>query len=169
MNERIRRALETTDRGEFMPRESAPYEDRPQSIGFNTTISAPHMHAMTLTMLEERLTEGMKVLDIGSGSGYLTLLMAKMIGHGKVYGVDHITELVNESITNIGKTHEVLLHEGPLEIHMITRDGRLGLEEFGPFDVIHIGAATPEIPQPLLDQLANGGRLMVPLGPHNGF
>lgn len=86
-----------------MPEERNPYEDRPQCIGFSTTISAPHMHAMTLSMLEEYLIPGSKVVDIGCGSGYLTVCLAKMIERGEVYGVDHIEELINQAVENIRK------------------------------------------------------------------
>jgi len=165
----VRAVMETTDRKDFIPDESNPYEDRPQRIGFNTTISAPHMHAMTLSILEPWLVPGARVLDVGCGSGYLTVCMAKMIGRGKVYGIDHIEELINQAIDNIRKSNLYLLQKNDLEMRMVHRDGRIGLPEYAPFDVIHIGAATPEIPQPLLEQLAPGGVLMAPVGPISGF
>jgi protein-L-isoaspartate(D-aspartate) O-methyltransferase len=169
MSDKIKQVVQTTDRREFMPEESEPYEDRPQRIGFNTTISAPHMHVMTLGLLEPWLKPGMKVLDVGCGSGYLTVCMAKMIERGKVYGVDHIEELINQAVENIMKSHSHLLHNDQLEVIFITRDGRQGLSEHGQFDVIHVGAATPEVPKPLVDSLAPGGVLIAPVGSLNGF
>ena len=164
MSERIKEVLMSIDRKDFVPSESHAYEDRPQRIGFNTTVSAPHMHAMTLCFLEDYLHPGQSVLDIGCGSGYLTVCLAKMIGRGKVYGVDHIEELINQAVDNIRKNNLHLIQKPDLELRMICRDGRLGLEDYGPFDVIHIGAATPEIPAPLVEQLKVGGILMAPVG-----
>jgi len=92
-----------------------------------------------------------------------------MISHGKVYGVDHIEELINQAVDNIRKSNMHLLQRSDLEVRFVHKDGRLGLGEYGPFNVIHIGAATPEIPQPLLEQLAPGGVLMAPVGPLTGF
>ena len=169
LSPRIFEVLASTDRKDFMPVESTPYEDRPQKIGFNTTISAPHMHAMTLKILEEHLKPGAKVLDVGCGSGYLTVCMGKMIGRGKVVGIDHIEELINQASDNVLKSHFSVFASKEVELLFITADGRDGLPEEGPFDVIHIGASTPEVPPKLLEQLAIGGRLMLPLGPINSF
>lgn len=169
LSPRIFEVLASTDRKDFMPGESTPYEDRPQKIGFNTTISAPHMHAMTLRILEEHLRPGAKVLDVGCGSGYLTVCMGKMIGSGKVFGIDHIEELINQASDNVLKSHFSVFASKEVELRFITADGRDGLPEEGPFDVIHIGASTPDVPPKLLEQLAIGGRLMLPLGPINSF
>jgi protein-L-isoaspartate(D-aspartate) O-methyltransferase len=95
--QRVIDVMRIVDRGDFTPPSQA-YMDRPQTIGFNATISAPHMHGYVLEWLHDYLTPGAQVLDVGSGSGYLTICMALMLGHdasaGKVIGVDHVPELV---------------------------------------------------------------------------
>ncbi|RWS16168.1 Protein-L-isoaspartate(D-aspartate) O-methyltransferase-like protein [Dinothrombium tinctorium] len=148
-----------------------PYQDRPQSIGFAVTISAPHMHAA-------------KALDVGSGSGYLTACMAVMVGpKGKAIGIDHIPELVQMSIENIERDQPGLIKSGNIKmiglnsIYLITSnshsfvevgDGRLGYPEEAKYDAIHVGAAAPTLPQQLIEQLKVGGRLIIPMGKEGG-
>ena len=116
------------------------YIDRPLSIGWNTTISAPHMHAMTLEHLAKFLKPGGRAIDIGCGSGYLTAIMAVALGKGgKTVGVDHIKEICDFSKSNIMKSHPHLIKEG--RVIFVTMDGRKGLPKYGPFHVIHVGAA----------------------------
>jgi protein-L-isoaspartate(D-aspartate) O-methyltransferase len=122
------------------------------------------MHAHTLRLLEDYLKPGIKVLDVGSGSGYLTLCLAKMIGSGSVFGLDHIEELINIAIENINNSNPELVNGENISIRMVHGDGRNGLPEFAPFDVIHVGASTPEIPKALINQLAFGGVIIAPVG-----
>uniref|UniRef100_A0A1I7YKS1 Protein-L-isoaspartate O-methyltransferase n=1 Tax=Steinernema glaseri TaxID=37863 RepID=A0A1I7YKS1_9BILA len=159
-SERVAEVMLAVDRADFCG--SNPYLDSPQSIGYNATISAPHMHASALELLLPKLVNGSHVLDVGSGSGYLTTCMAHLVGqNGVVVGIEHIPQLVNLSLVNIRKNHSQLLDSGRLKI--IEGDGRLGYPADSPYEVIHVGAAADSLPQTLVDQLAVGGRMILPL------
>ncbi|CAI5451717.1 unnamed protein product [Caenorhabditis angaria] len=159
-SERVRIAMELVDRADFA--KNNPYEDSPQRIGFNATISAPHMHAAALEYLKDHLEPGCSALDVGSGSGYLTACMGIMVGsNGSVVGIEHIPELVKLGIKNLEKNHGNLLKTGNIKI--IEGDGRLGYPSNAPYNAIHVGAAAQGVPQSLIEQLAAGGRMMIPV------
>ena len=160
-SQRVYNAMLSVDRADFT--NSSPYEDRPQYIDFNATISAPHMHAYALEQLKDHLTEGCHILDVGSGSGYLTVAFSKMINDtGKVVGIEHIKGLYDIGYKNIMKSYSSLVNSGTLILEC--GDGRKGFKPQAPYKAIHVGAAAPEIPEDLVAQLDNGGRMVLPVG-----
>ena len=152
------------DRGDFAP--SNPYQNFPQRIGYNVVISAPLLHAYCLELLKDYLIEGSTVLDIGFGSGYLTVAMSKMMkDKGKVIGIEHIKDLYDWGISNMNKHHKDLIDNKQIEL--VLGDGRLGYKNRAPYKCIHVGAAARQVPNEIVEQLACGGRLVMPLGVPN--
>jgi protein-L-isoaspartate(D-aspartate) O-methyltransferase len=148
-------AMEKVPRHEFVEdslRDRA-YEDNPLPIGEGQTISQPYMIALMAETL--KLAEGEHVLEVGTGSGYLTAIMAEQ--GVQVRSVEMSRPLAIRAQTTLQRLgyHNVSVHIG---------DGTLGWEEEAPFDAIVIGAAAPCLPRPLLSQLRLGGRLVVPMG-----
>lgn len=128
-------------------------------IGFHARISAPHMHASAAESLLQFLYPGAQVLDVGSGSGYLTHVLANLVGaDGRVTGVDHIQGLVDLSISNMRKSAEgkEMLRSG--QVAFVKADGRKGWKNDAPYDAIHVGAAAVETHAPLIEQLKAPGR-----------
>lgn len=157
----VEQAMLLTDRGNYVY--YYPYLDAPQLIGFDATISAPHMHAYALTVLQDVITvPNAKILDIGVGSGYLAVCMAKMNPSAKVYGIDIVPGLVHLALKNVMKRDADLLNSGRLVIR--EGDGWVGIEGEDKFNAIHVGAAAESLPKPLLTQLAIGGKLVIPVG-----
>ncbi|KAF8929980.1 hypothetical protein CPC16_009127 [Podila verticillata] len=157
----VENAMLIVDRGKYS--RFQPYEDAPQTIGYGATISAPHMHASALEALSPYLFPGAKVLDIGSGSGYLTVCMAEMVGpKGHVVGVDHIPELVELAKKNTAKDHAEFLETGRVAFH--AADGRVGFSDEAPYDCIHVGAAAASMHKELVGQLKAPGRMFIPVG-----
>ncbi|PQE14502.1 L-isoaspartate O-methyltransferase protein [Rutstroemia sp. NJR-2017a BBW] len=194
-SERVRDAMLAVDRAHYTPPQSShlAYEDSPQVIGYGATISAPHMHASAAEYLLPYLGPGKRVLDIGSGSGYLTAVLGELCfgsatgsasgvkGKGKVVGLEHIRELQEMGETNMrrSETGRRWLEEGL--VRFVVGDGRKGLVEEGTrgqgvgaeendngWDAIHVGAAAAEIHQPLIDQLRRPGRIFIPVEAPNG-
>lgn len=122
------------------------------------------MHANACESLLTYLQPGSRVLDIGSGSGYLTAVLANLVGpSGSVIGIDHIQPLVDMGRTNMAKSEEgrKMLDGG--QVKFVTGDGRKGWEDAAPYDAIHVGAAAAEHHKVLVDQLNAPGRLFVPV------
>ncbi|RDX43098.1 Pcmt1-prov protein [Lentinus brumalis] len=172
-SDRVIAAMSKVNRSHYVHHPRTAYEDSPQPIGHGATISAPHMHAHAAEDLLPFLKPGARVLDVGSGSGYLAAVFYHLIqdpadlksADGRVVGIEHIPELVEWSIENLRKDKlGPALDEG--KIKMIAGDGRKGSPEDGPFDAIHVGAAAPTMPAALVEQLARPGRMFIPVGTH---
>ncbi|KAK4699466.1 protein-L-isoaspartate(D-aspartate) O-methyltransferase, partial [Phenoliferia sp. Uapishka_3] len=164
-------ACRKVDRANYVLKPRDAYIDSPSSIGFGATISAPHMHSSAVEDLLPSLNPGSRVLDIGCGSGYLLEVFHLLVQpHGFVLGIDHLPELTALSKSNLRKSLEgaQALDGEPPAIKVVCGDGRRGsaAEDTpeGGWDVIHVGAASPEMPQKLLEQLAIGGRMFIPVG-----
>jgi protein-L-isoaspartate(D-aspartate) O-methyltransferase len=122
------------------------------------------MHAHACESLLPYLQPGCKVLDIGSGSGYLTHVLAELVKpEGKVVGVDHIQPLVDMARENMAKSKEGKTLLDNRTVEFFKADGRLGYPTQAPYDAIHVGAAAAEHHQTLVDQLKAPGRLFVPV------
>ena len=129
------------------------YDDAPLPIGHGQTISQPWVHAKYLQILA--LTGRERVLEIGTGSGFQTALLTRLAG--QVFTIERIPELAEEA-------RQSLQAAGIEGVVQRIGDGTLGWPEHGLYDAILVGAASPEVPTPLLEQLAVGGQLLVPVG-----
>jgi protein-L-isoaspartate(D-aspartate) O-methyltransferase len=157
-SERVRKALLSVPREEFVLPEyrMMAYEDRPLPLFAGATISAPHMVAMMCELIEPRT--GMKILEVGAGSGYHAAVCAEAIERrGKVYTIEIVKELAVYAAQNI----ERLGYWGVVEV--FHGDGRRGLERHAPFDAVIVTAAASGIPRTLVDQLSDGGVLVIPV------
>jgi protein-L-isoaspartate(D-aspartate) O-methyltransferase len=129
------------------------YEDSALPIGSGQTISQPSIHARYLELLA--LTGKEKVLEIGTGSGYQTALLARLAS--QVFTIERIGSLLE-------RAKDILRQVGATNVSYMLGDGTLGWSQFAPYDAILVGAAAPEIPPAYIEQLADGGRLLIPLG-----
>eukprot|EP00879_Flechtneria_rotunda_P022903 GHRR01024207.1.p1 GENE.GHRR01024207.1~~GHRR01024207.1.p1 ORF type:complete len:307 (+),score=94.57 GHRR01024207.1:298-1218(+) len=174
---RVAEAMRQVDRGKYINPAFATmadaYQDRPLAIGEGQTISAPHMHAVCLELLEPFLQPGARVLDVGSGSGYLSACMAKLLSpDGHVLGVEKVPELVVHANNALQAGNpELLPADGGKELLRIVHGNVLSdlLADEAPFQAIHVGAAADELHQVLLDKLAPGGRMVIPVGPRYSY
>jgi len=150
------KAMQKVPRHLFVPAEyvSRAYNDSPLPIGHGQTISQPFIVAYMTEVVKP--TSRKKALEIGTGSGYQAAVLAEIVK--EVYSIEIVPELAKESAALLGKL-------GYENISCKYGDGYQGWKEHAPFDIIVVTAAAPEIPQPLIDQLAENGRLVIPVGP----
>ncbi len=151
----VLRAIDTVQRHKFVPESTRhrAYEDAALPIGSGQTISQPFVHARSIELLE--LTGQERVLEIGTGSGYQTALLAQL--SAQVFSVERVAALIERA--------RVLLAELDVRnVSMLLGDGTLGWRDYAPYDGIIVGAGAPHVPAAYSEQLAEGGRLVLPVG-----
>lgn len=148
-------AMKAVPRHEFVPQElrSRAYEDVPLPIGGGQTISQPYIVAAMTAAL--RLQPSDRVLEIGTGCGYQAAVLSRLVK--EVFTIERRPELASAASAKLARL-------GYANAHVHCGDGTLGLPELAPFDAILVAAAAPAVPKPLLAQLAEGGRMILPVG-----
>jgi protein-L-isoaspartate(D-aspartate) O-methyltransferase len=151
----VLRAVQMVPRHLFVPESvrHQAYDDTALPIGSGQTISQPYVQARYLELIS--LTGREKVLEIGTGSGYQTALLALLAS--MVFSVERVSHLAQSA-------RSALANSGIRNVTVFVGDGTLGWRSFAPYDAILVSAASPEIPAPLVEQLAPGGRMVIPLG-----
>jgi protein-L-isoaspartate(D-aspartate) O-methyltransferase len=154
-DQRVLGAFETVPRHLFVRQDDQAwsYKDYPHSIGFGQTISQPYIVALMTECL--KLSGDEKVLEVGTGSGYQAAILAELAR--EVHTIEIVPELSE-------RARDTFLKSSYQNIHLHIGDGSMGLPEFSPYDGILVTAAAPRAPRPLLDQLADNGRLILPVG-----
>jgi protein-L-isoaspartate(D-aspartate) O-methyltransferase len=157
-DERLLDAMLRIPRHEFVAEEfrSQAYGDHPIPIGESQTISQPFIVAVSLQSLA--LTGSESVLEVGTGSGYQTALLAVLAR--TVYSIERFASLAQSAETILAKL-------GLNSVRVVVGDGSRGLLEFAPYDAILVSAAAPNLPRALLDQLSENGRMVIPVGPQH--
>lgn len=152
---RVLDAMRHVFRHTFIPGTSLDeaYGDHPVPIGHGQTVSQPYMVALMIEHLDPQPTD--RVLEIGTGSGYQTAILAELAG--EVWSVEIVPELLDEARDRLNRL-------GAANIHLLRTDGSAGYAAAAPYDGIIVSAAAPRVPEPLTDQLAIGGRLVIPVG-----
>ncbi|MBU1077229.1 MAG: protein-L-isoaspartate(D-aspartate) O-methyltransferase [Spirochaetes bacterium] len=154
-DKKVLKAMREVPRDNFVAEDMAEsaYDDHPLPIGEGQTISQPYMVALMSELLQLRGKE--KVLEIGTGSGYQTAVLARL--SRRVFTIDRIDELIDKSRENLSRLNIK-------NVEFLKGDGTLGWKEFAPYDRIIVTAGSPEIPDPLVMQLAEGGIMVIPVG-----
>lgn len=152
---RVLEAMLRVPRHEFVPQSlrAQAYEDHPLPIGEGQTISQPYIVASMLESLQLVPTD--KVLEVGTGSGYVTALLAALAA--EVFSIERHAALADSA-------RQLLARFGCANAHLFSGDGTQGIPEYSPFSAILVSAAGLELPAALLDQLAEGGRMIIPIG-----
>jgi len=160
-DEDVLRAMRAVPRHLFVPEEERDwaYGDFPLPIGYGQTISQPYIVALMTELLA--LKEGDKVLEIGTGSGYQAAILAEIPGV-EVYTLEIVPALAENACQRLRDL-------GYTTVHCQQGDGYYGWPEYGPFDAIIVTAAPDHVPPPLVEQLAEGGRMVIPVGPPGGY
>jgi protein-L-isoaspartate(D-aspartate) O-methyltransferase len=155
VDKRVVEAMLRVPRELFIPDElvSHAYEDRPISIGYGQTISQPYIVALMTQALD--ISKNDKVLELGTGRGYQTAILAELAK--TVISVERIPQLVT-------KAENILKKLGYNNIHIHLSTGKLGWKQDSPYNAIIVTAAAPRIPEALVEQLAAGGRMIIPVG-----
>jgi protein-L-isoaspartate(D-aspartate) O-methyltransferase len=158
-DDRVLGAMERVPRHLFVSddQQEQAYEDRPLAIPEGQTVSQPYIVAVTLEALA--VPSNARVLEVGTGSGYQTALLAEIAC--EVYSVERFHILAEEARSRLSALRYT-------NVNVIVGDGSEGLPQHAPYDAIVVSAAAPRIPQPLLDQLADSGRMVIPVGPSAG-
>lgn len=151
----ILRAFDLTPRHLFLPpsAEHRAYEDAPIPIGFQQTASQPSLQALYLQLLQLQPHE--RVLEIGTGSGFQTALLAQLAQH--VYSIERVRELSQ-------RARNVIDQLRLSNVALLVGDGTIGWSRYAPYDAVLVAAGAPSVPPALVDQLAPGGRLLIPIG-----
>ena len=154
-DERVLQAMLRVPRHEFAPERfcDQAYEDHPLPIGEGQTISQPYIVALMLAALAVSPSD--KALEVGTGSGYVTALLAELVK--EVVSIERHPSLADNA-------RHLLTDLGYKNVRVLAGDGSRGVPEFAPYDAIIVSAAAPELPQELIEQLADGGRMIVPVG-----
>ena len=151
----VLRAFDTIHRHDFLPEavRHRAYEDAPVPIGFGQTASQPSLQALYMQLLDLKSTD--RVLEVGTGSGFQTAVLAQLVD--RVYSVERIRELGV-------RARETLERLRISNVAILIGDGTIGWSRYAPYDAILVAAGGPEIPDPLVAQLAIGGRMLIPVG-----
>jgi len=155
-SEKVIDVFRKVDRKLFVPENigKSAYVDKPLPIGFDQTISAPHMVAIMTELLDVKSDDN--ILEIGCGSGYQAAILAELANNGFITSIERIPELAEKTRDNLVKSYD--------NISVVEGDGTVGYPVKAPYDKIIVTAASPSIPEELIGQLRSNGRLLIPVG-----